>query len=255
MRQSFACFSICILFLANGIMFAQKASDYYMPLKVGNHLSLYSPGNLGYWAREDLYTIEGIDTISGKIYYREVGREIGLGMGHPFNDIFRVLWLRADSAGSVMVGAYGESDSTNIDSATVISMNWFRNEYLTKSYSVMYDYAKLMGQFVKDSVISVSETVTVPAGAFNNCIEIKESTINTKDSVVRTEYLYFAKGIGLVKDVIAMSNNGSYTYELTSFSVTGVKNIVVNQLRRISRSLKTFPILLTLLQRSIIIYQ
>jgi hypothetical protein len=223
-------FSVCILLLSSKPTFAQKASDYYLPLSVGNHINLYTPGNSGYWARTEVYTIDGIDTIAGKIYYREVGRDIGVDMNlDPFNDIFRVLWLKADSVGNVFVGALGGKDSTNIDSATVMNMNWFINQYLTKGYSVTYDYVKLMGQFVKDSVISVSETVSVPAGTFNNCIKIEQSNINTKDSIVRVEYLYYAKGIGLVKDVVAIDHNGPRTSELTTFATTGMGYFAVNQ--------------------------
>jgi hypothetical protein len=47
-----------------------------------------------------------------------------------------------------------------------------------------------------DEVVSVSETVTVPAGTFRNCVKIKETT-----SDGATEYKYYAPGIGCVKEV------------------------------------------------------
>lgn len=219
--------SICILFIASETTFAQTGSNYYLPLIVGSHVNLYSPGNntTGYSARTDSYSIEGTDTIAGQKYYREVGREIASG----FDDIFRVLWLRADPLGNVIVAKLGGKDSTNIDSATVVSMNWLPNQFLTKGYSVTYNYLKLMGQFVKDSVISVSETVSVPAGIFNNCIEIEEYDTDSTGANVRDEYYYYAYGIGLVKDVVTKAHDGPYSYELTAFGTTGVNNSALNQ--------------------------
>jgi hypothetical protein len=48
----------------------------------------------------------------------------------------------------------------------------------------------------KDEVVSVSETVTVPAGSYQNCVKIKE---NASDG--STEYKFYAPGVGCVKEV------------------------------------------------------
>lgn len=47
-----------------------------------------------------------------------------------------------------------------------------------------------------DEVISVSETVIVPAGTWTNCVKIRE-----KSSDGATEYKFYAPGIGCVKEV------------------------------------------------------
>ena len=47
-----------------------------------------------------------------------------------------------------------------------------------------------------DEVVSVSETVTVPAGTFKNCLKIKEIL-----SGGEIEYKYYAPGVGVVKEV------------------------------------------------------
>jgi len=47
-----------------------------------------------------------------------------------------------------------------------------------------------------DEVVSVSETVTVPAGTFTNCLKIKE--VNSDGE---TEYKYYAPNVGVVKQV------------------------------------------------------
>jgi hypothetical protein len=47
-----------------------------------------------------------------------------------------------------------------------------------------------------DEVVSVSETVTVPAGTWQNCVKIKESPSDGK-----TEYKLYAPGVGCVKEI------------------------------------------------------
>jgi hypothetical protein len=48
----------------------------------------------------------------------------------------------------------------------------------------------------EDEVISVSETLTVPAGTYRNCVKIKETA-----SDGATEYKYYAPGVGCVREV------------------------------------------------------
>jgi hypothetical protein len=48
----------------------------------------------------------------------------------------------------------------------------------------------------KDEVVSVSETVTVPAGTYTNCVKIKEQTSDGD-----TEYKFYAPGVGCVREV------------------------------------------------------
>ena len=48
----------------------------------------------------------------------------------------------------------------------------------------------------EDEVVSVSGSVTVPAGTYENCVKIVE-----KPSDGKTEYKYYAPGVGCVKEV------------------------------------------------------
>jgi hypothetical protein len=48
----------------------------------------------------------------------------------------------------------------------------------------------------QDEVISLSETVTVPAGTFQNCIKIKEIASDGD-----TEYKLYAPGVGVVREM------------------------------------------------------
>ena len=49
-----------------------------------------------------------------------------------------------------------------------------------------------------DEVLSVSETVTVPAGTFKNCLKIQETL---SDGTI--EYKYYAPNVGVIKEVTA----------------------------------------------------
>jgi hypothetical protein len=50
----------------------------------------------------------------------------------------------------------------------------------------------------EDEVVSLSETVTVPAGTYQNCVKVKEKLSDGK-----TEFKYYAPGVGVVKEVPA----------------------------------------------------
>ncbi len=56
------------------------------------------------------------------------------------------------------------------------------------------DVAKLTTE--DDEVLSVSETVTVPAGTYQHCLKLKEVLSDGK-----TEYKYYAIGVGCIKEV------------------------------------------------------
>jgi hypothetical protein len=52
-----------------------------------------------------------------------------------------------------------------------------------------------------DEVVSVSEAVTAPAGSYQNCVKVKEKLADGS-----TEYKYYAKGVGVVREVPADGN-------------------------------------------------
>jgi hypothetical protein len=56
------------------------------------------------------------------------------------------------------------------------------------------DVSKVL--FEDDEVVSLAETVTVPAGTYHDCLKINETFPDGK-----TEYKYFAKGIGCIREV------------------------------------------------------
>jgi DUF3108-like len=52
--------------------------------------------------------------------------------------------------------------------------------------------------FEEDEVVSLTETITVPAGTFHECLKIKETLADGS-----VEYKYYAKGVGCVREVPA----------------------------------------------------
>jgi len=50
----------------------------------------------------------------------------------------------------------------------------------------------------EDEVLSLSETVTVPAGTYKNCLKLREKLADGE-----IEHKYFARGIGCVREVPA----------------------------------------------------
>ena len=61
------------------------------------------------------------------------------------------------------------------------------------------DVSEQIGE--SDEIVSVSETVTVPAGTYTDCIKVKESL-----SEGTTEYKYYAKGVGVIREVPSDGN-------------------------------------------------
>jgi len=163
--------------------------------------------------------------ISGRQYFVEKGTEI-MDITNEVG-IFRVMWLRKDSVGNVLLGAINTSNgSTKIDSATVIGgVPWFPNGFLTKGYSLVFPQGK---ESMQDSVVSVSATVSVSAGTFTQCLEISETNFDSTGKPYFHEEHYYARGIGLVKNVRTLPIADAHTDELIGYGTTGVIGGVVD---------------------------
>jgi len=232
---------LSIVLAAASNVLAQTASDYYTPLSIGSHTTLHttSVGTSSGWAyRITSYTFEGADFISGRQYFREKARDIMDESGDT--DVFRIIWLRKDSVGNVALGAINTSnESSNIDSAMIVDAgNWFPNEFLTKGYSRTYPYGNLSYQ---DSVLSVTETINVLAGTFNNCLEIRVTHFDSTGAAVFREYQYYASGVGMVKNVRTLPDNQANTSELVGYGATGVRNNAISRTPREFMLAQNYP--------------
>jgi hypothetical protein len=60
-------------------------------------------------------------------------------------------------------------------------------------------YQELAAKVATDraEIMSMTDTVTTPAGTFKNCVKVEETSSQDPDT---REYKYYAPGIGLVKD-------------------------------------------------------
>jgi hypothetical protein len=189
--------SVCILYLSNGTLFAQKASDYYLPLRVGNYLQFQSSD------RTTTYTILRSDTISGLQYFLEKRSEVMAGTSQEI--VYALFWLRNSSAGEILLGAVGASGSidgswsSNVDSATKYDPAgpFFSNQFIVPGYA--YSYSMENYTWV-DTTMSNTETVQTTAGVFTNCVKIRETKRQTSnDSLIYVEYTYYAAGKGVVR--------------------------------------------------------
>ena len=164
-------------------------------------------GNQPGWdTKTTRYVVEGSDSISGHVYFREKGME------WPSNDlsninVFHVFWLQKDVGGDVLMGAMGAVSSingywsSNPDSATVYKPAglFFSNKSIVPGYSSGYT---MEGYTWNDTTMSNTETVQVPAGTFTKCVKIRQTKrIASSGVLIYTEYQYYARGTGLVMSV------------------------------------------------------
>ena len=216
MQRLLLLFIFCFAVAGVTISSAQVASDFFFPLSAGSSWTYHTSGHASGWLpRTVLETVEGTDPIGGRPYYREVGKE--MLDNHPSDStIFHVFWLRADSLGNILIGAYSDR-LTNIDSATMVPPgSFFPNEYLTVGYS--YEYPQPFGDYyLQDSVMSRTETVNVPAGSFTNCLLIREQHRDTLWNVLFREYTFYAPGVGEVKRVREIPSNETFVNELVQY--------------------------------------
>ena len=193
---------------------AQVASDYF-PLHVGNYWVEHTDSLSGmYYPTTLRRDIEGVDIIHGEEYFR-MGERYSVDDGSY--EWFMYSWAREDSTG-ILFGAFG---FTNIlDSAAIFDQPvlWLPNEAVNVGYTWEFDSYEWGGHFAF-SVESVSQTVEVPAGTFNNCIKIGVVGIDTTGDTTEVDYFYFAEGVGEVLWEGWMQGWENFRFELIEYSI------------------------------------
>jgi len=178
---------------------AQTAADYYFPLCVGNYVKFHTPGKKkvasesNWSARTTVYSIVQSDIINDEVYYLQKGYDFG-DANPADTSVFQCFWVRKDVDGNIIMGAYDETSSGILDSATFLETPYllFPNQKLTLGYSQFYDMGG--GMTVTDSVISVSATV----GVYTNCIQVR--SIRKDNGIIdMLEDTYYAYHLGYVK--------------------------------------------------------
>jgi len=180
---------IAMVLMTTTITSAQNASDYY-PMTVGNYWIMRCDTLFGEYNptifRQD---VEGIDLINDEEYFRIKHTLIN---GFVWSSYF---WVWIDSTGIVMKA---QGDTSAVDSATIhdTSLLFMPNEMFNVGFTWEWDLP-LFGYTYTYSVESVSETVQVPVGEFNNCIMIRTIMSDTSGNTMSQD-AYYAKDIGEV---------------------------------------------------------
>jgi hypothetical protein len=210
------------------VSLAQTAADYYLPLCVGNYLEFYTPdGSGGGWeARTTYNSIVQTDSINGEIYYLQKGFEV---MDFTLDtNVFHYFWLRKDTTGDILIGAYDLTGTGLLDSATIVPSGsvFFSNQYLTLGFSQTQSGGSVS---FTDSIISISATV----GIYTNCIQ-KRHTRKTNGVVDIMEDTYYAYNLGEVKEERFIPTAQVHINNLTDFVatncyLTGVLNPFENE--------------------------
>ena len=170
---------------------SQTGSDYYIPLCVGNYTSFYTPENNTYGARKSVYSIKQTDVIDGEIAYLQEAYEIGDNSPND-TSIFQQFWLRKDATGNILMVAVNMENTGLASDAYIFPVPhlYIPNGYLTLGFSRSFTFGD---ETMYDTVLSVTATV----GQYNNCIQVRETTVT--DSVELIEDFYYALSNGLVK--------------------------------------------------------
>lgn len=200
---------------AMGTSFAQTASDYFLPMCVGNQTVLWANGNgYGWTGRDFTYTYLKTDTINGINYFVEEGKEYSFFDGS--SSVFAKRWLREDGNGNILMKkiVIDEIDSLTFASELII----FSNNFFTTGYSM--NQIVMTGYSITDSVISTNATF----GSFSNCVQIR--TIDIEDTITGIEDLFYANGVGLVGTNRLFSINSSHTSNFGTAYITACDPII-----------------------------
>ncbi|HEY5591235.1 MAG TPA: leucine-rich repeat protein [Paludibacter sp.] len=211
------------------------ASDYYLPLCVGNYTKLhtnYIASNTNWCDRSTKYSFIRTETINNLPYYLEEGWEGDYLPGECLgaNPIFRYLWLRKDEAGNIMLGATATNEdqygnlSSDLSSAMILPepMALFPNKFLRVNEFISYPQSETITDI--DSVISVTAT----AGSYTNCIQVRSLHRTTGGIVNFIEDSYYAYHVGLVMQNRLLPVDQIHTNYITSYLAdpsTGIKEL------------------------------
>lgn len=189
MKKFIILFTLLVSITIN--VYSQNASDYYLPLCVGNYGTFDTPESGNYGGRKTVYHFKQTDIVNGELAYLQEAYEIG---DYSPNDtsIFQQFWLRYDGNGNILLVAVNLDGTGSIDDALILEVPhpYLPNQYLTLGYTRSYVFGD---ETTYDTVLSVSATV----GTYTNCILVKETSVT--DSVNIIDEYYYAPNAGIVK--------------------------------------------------------
>lgn len=201
-------------FLAGFSGVEAEAADYF-PLQVGNSWT-YSPSYGDKGDRVD--TIVGTETVSGTFTYIWNRQEA------PDDNYNEKRWLAKDGSYLKVYKIWGNEGP--ISTPIVISPPWNMlklNAVVGDTWEFEIDIASIHYKATY-YVRSTTDSVTVAAGSFNNCIRVQELSEVTESGATEYEYeeTIYAPDVGPISYKRYTENWTSITFsqELVSFSIS-----------------------------------
>lgn len=229
------CLILLISIFTVAISFAQTASDYYLPLCVGNYLKFYSPDNASGWSARTTYnSIIREEPINGEKYYVQKGFEIPENNPTDTN-VFHYFWLRKDVNGEIIIGAMDPTYTGILDSAIIFPPGsvFFPNQFLTLGYTQSYTIGDIT---YTDSIISISAT----AGIYNNCIQ-KRQIQKQNSTIIYMEDIYYAYDIGAVMEERFIPPDQAHLASIIDFLAIDCYSMGVSNIYSEEREFKIVP--------------
>ena len=204
-----------VLISVCGITFAQ-AADYY-PLKVGNYWTYKDTSHNNGDSQQSTFkkTVEKPETVNGHECFK-------VGSGDVEKCSSR--WTGKDADGNIVEYAFGTEKliltiwetphiiiPVNIKQGTT----W---ENRVKGVNEAYPDSILYAVWTY-TIASTEETVTVPAGTFENCLKIHTIIGNYEGEIDTILDMYYAKGVGSVMNCGKRANGDEYKYELVEYNI------------------------------------
>ena len=206
----------------NVTAFAQTESEYF-PLTIGNHwiYEYVAAGNQADVPQRDEIYIEAADEQFGENGYRLKNTVVQNGKTSTSYS-----WYRKDNEGNILYCALGSSPEMILidwdppfimvsSNPTKIGASW---EHVIELHHDDYPDSTFYEK-TTFTIDSNSETITVPAGTFNNCIKVRGIHTNGEGNTLRVFYTYYAEGIGQILYILESPRESAFRSELVEYSI------------------------------------
>ena len=220
--KSILILSLIAFFMSTVSSEAQTGTDYY-PLNIGNYWIMESSSG-GKNADPPLRTkteVECIEKKNGLEVFRI--KSCSIIKNEPS---ISYQWLRTDDIGNVIYCSLGAHSPEMVlidwDPPMIIlpgdvseGSYWdYTMEYQSDDYpdSTLYETTRYV-------VKSTTETISVPAGTFNDCIKVRGISTFCDSENIRIFYHYYAKGVGQVLFHSMESKKEAYRIMLVEYHI------------------------------------
>jgi hypothetical protein len=215
MKMLIPLFSMYIVFLCAPTISAQTGADYY-PLHKGDSW-LYQTTPVG---KSEIQKRSHKVVNWGKLFIGD--KEATVMENKDMNGNGTYQWIQKDSEGNIVLASISkeprrERSLVDFDPPMII----LSHDAQTVGSSWETRQKTNLGELRTNTfrVESNSESVTVPAGTFRECLKVKRIDFDQNGKIDGTSYVYFAKGIGIVLTEQTKPENKKYREELVEYLV------------------------------------